>query len=985
MAFPAPRGSLRRTGFHQDPAAFASSPRKGALCPHRSRPRQFLDAPVGTSPRSWSCRCSSDRPANGSASASASGSSAGPQAPPGRLSLVRNRSTDLCVCAVSATAHLRRQTAASTGVDADIRRSFPFLDREHPLVRLQLFADLTERIGLVGLDRQQLGTPASCDAQTPFPLPACRLAGKYSVVGDRAHRLNGAEDRGLVDQRPAVLAQSLRRQAMLPQADRRAPQIAVAQVVISAIGAKQIDSAEVPRVIADNHRLGMADPGSEHVCPIGDRVQRHAVAPNPAARDRQEVDQEAARIGHRFWLAATERRTVAGNPTFPGGQRRRGDATVQVAVIDARDCMAEPAFDFIKCHRCRLVRIQIPLRAHVGERGPRQQMNFAHHSADQPLDMAAIMRRPHRAVVDGDAILVATAFQCFGAELLGVVQMQPLRDAARWPQRIDAAFGQPALLGERRMTQAQRDGGRRRRLQRQMEADNTTRADINCQRQPRALNRRPGHAVDHDHIDQRVINLDQRQRPVGLKRTDRRQVAIASRLAAFPFCNDLAGRAHLQPRRDRFAAWNDQTCCHATPPNFIDKVHKPWPLARQIYGVNQLANQRVDLLIEQRYASLRPATARQQAGEPRIGEIAPQQRIGMGRSTAEFGCGRQYVASRAGRILRQSADHRQIAAGFVPRRYIDRRYLRCAHGTVTRVSVVIGIVRSTTSAPRAISRQTTARPASRDAGSTSTNWPKLVAWPRANVIASSANTTSTGAFLSGSNRFAASSSGPRIARSVAILNLASLLLAQSRAAAKAGRSRLHPAHKSARYLTSTMSVRPSLQTTRKSGVYRRCRPSCSKWIVTGCAVNTAPASAKLLSVTKSRSSALSCSVNPVARDWNPVTCERRLNGMRRKSPSIWKTTQYAILAHFEVSSQTWSHIHGCKSLSGLMSDRPPIHETSPADKSCRCARFRELVRGFTKRFQDSRTGFTNTELQYATKAHFYGLLGQAVPDTRTSI
>src|SRR5216684_3569531 len=924
MAFPAPRGSLRRTGFHQDPAAFASSPRERALCPHHSRPQQFLDAPVGTSPRSWSCRCSSDRPANGSASASASGSSAGPQAPPGRLSLVRSRSTDLCGCAVSATAHLRRQTAASTGVDADIRRSFPFLDREHPLVRLELFADLTERIGLVRFDWQQIGTPGSCDAQTPFPLPACRLAGKHSVVGNRAHRLNGAEDRGLVDQRSAVLAQSLRRQAMLPQADRRTPQIAVAQVVISAIGAKQIDSAEVPRVIADNHRLGMADPGSEHVCPIGDRVQRHAVAPNPAARDRQEVDQEAARIGHRFWLAATERRTVAGNPTFPRGDRRRGDATVQVAVIDARDCMAEPAFDFIKCHRCRLVRIQIPLRANVGERGPRQQMNFAHHGADQPLDMAAIMRRPHRAVVDGDAILVATALQRFGAELLGVVQMQPLRDAARWPQRIDAALGQPALLGERRMTQAQRDGRRRRRLQRQMEADNTTRADINRQRQPRAL--------------------DQRQRPVGLKRTDRRQVTIASRLAAFPFCNDLAGRAHLQPRRDRFAAWNDQTSCHATSPNFIDKVHKPWPLARQIYGVNQLANQRVDLLIEQRYASLRPATARQQAGEPRIGEVTPQQRIGMGRSTAEFGCGRQHVASRARRILRQSADHRQIAAGFVPRRYINRRYLRCAHGTVTRVSVVIGIERSMTSAPRAINRQTTARPASRDAGSTSTKCPKLVAWPRTTAIARSANTTSIGAFLSGSNRFAASRRGPRMPRSVAILNRAPLLFAQFRMAANAGRNRLHPARRSARYLTSTMSVWPSLQTTRKSGVYRRCCPSCSKRIVTGWAVNTAPASVKLLSVTKSRSSALSCSVNPVARDWNPVTCERRLNGMRRKSPSIWKTTQYAILAHFEVSSQTWSHIYGCKSLSGLMSDCTPIHETSPADTRGASAEFRGPVR-----------------------------------------
>jgi hypothetical protein len=37
-------------------------------------------------------------------------------------------------------------------------------------------------------------------------------------------------------------------------------------------------------------------------------------------------------------------------------------------------------------------------------------------------------------------------------------------------------------------------------------------------------------------------------------------------------------------------------------------------------------------------------------------------------------------------------------------------------------------------------------------------------------------------------------------------------------------------------------------------------------------------------VTKSRSSALSCSAIPEARGWNPITCERLLNGMRRKSP-----------------------------------------------------------------------------------------------------
>src|SRR5882672_1462837 len=59
--------------------------------------------------------------------------------------------------------------------------------------------------------------------------------------------------------------------------------------------------------------------------------------------------------------------------------------------------------------------------------------------------------------------------------------------------------------------------------------------------------------------------------------------------------------------------------------------------------------------------------------------------------------------------------------------------------------------------------------------------------------------------------------------------------------------------------------------------------------------------------------------------------------------------------------------------------------TRAHESCCRGARFREPGRGIANPLQDSRTGFTNTELQYATKAHLYGLFGQAAPDTRTSI
>lgn len=116
--------------------------------------------------------------------------------------------------------------------------------------------------------------------------------------------------------------------------------------------------------------------------------------------------------------------------------------------------------------------------------------------------------------------------------------------------------------------------------------------------------------------------------------------------------------------------------------------------------------------------------------------------------------------------------------------------------------------------------------------------------------------------------------------------------------------------RSVRYLTSMISVLPSLQSTRKSGVYRRDWPSCSNRSVIGCAVTRAFASTKLVSVTKSRSSALSCSVTPVARAWKPITCERRLSGIRRRLPSIRRRLSSRNLAHTANSSQTWNQTYG---------------------------------------------------------------------------
>ena len=64
------------------------------------------------------------------------------------------------------------------------------------------------------------------------------------------------------------------------------------------------------------------------------------------------------------------------------------------------------------------------------------------------------------------------------------------------------------------------------------------------------------------------------------------------------------------------------------------------------------------------------------------------------------------------------------------------------------------------------------------------------------------------------------------------------------------------------------------------GCVRRDWPSASKRMAIGCDLTVAPASANCTSITKSRSSALSCSIASPSRGWKPVTCDRRLSGMR---------------------------------------------------------------------------------------------------------
>src|SRR6185437_9248196 len=99
------------------------------------------------------------------------------------------------------------------------------------------------------------------------------------------------------------------------------------------------------------------------------------------------------------------------------------------AVIDAGNRVSEPTLKLVNRHRRGLLRVQVSLGTHVRECGAGQQMHLTHHRADEPLNMAAVMRGADGSIVDGDPVLLADATQRLGSELLGVVEMQPAQEA----------------------------------------------------------------------------------------------------------------------------------------------------------------------------------------------------------------------------------------------------------------------------------------------------------------------------------------------------------------------------------------------------------------------------------------------------------------------------------------------------------------------------------------------------------------------------
>src|SRR3954470_15792312 len=92
-------------------------------------------------------------------------------------------------------------------------------------------------------------------------------------------------------------------------------------------------------------------------------------------------------------------------------------------VIDAGNLKRQPAFQLSQGESRALFRRVISLFVYAGERGARQYMDGSHHRADQAFDVTAKVGSCSRTMIQLNAILLTTPYQCLGMKFLGVVNV----------------------------------------------------------------------------------------------------------------------------------------------------------------------------------------------------------------------------------------------------------------------------------------------------------------------------------------------------------------------------------------------------------------------------------------------------------------------------------------------------------------------------------------------------------------------------------
>jgi hypothetical protein len=110
------------------------------------------------------------------------------------------------------------------------------------------------------------------ETQPTFVLAARGLAAVDCRFSNRTRTLNRVANGCLINVGATFFPQTLHRRSVLPQADRRAPQVPVGKIVVLPVRCEQVDPAQITRIVADDHLLRLSNPGSQNIGPVLDRM-----------------------------------------------------------------------------------------------------------------------------------------------------------------------------------------------------------------------------------------------------------------------------------------------------------------------------------------------------------------------------------------------------------------------------------------------------------------------------------------------------------------------------------------------------------------------------------------------------------------------------------------------------------------------------------------------------------------------------------------
>ena len=220
-----------------------------------------------------------------------------------------------------------------------------------------------------------------------------------------------------------------------------------------------------------------------------------------------------------------------------------------LAMVDLDDVRGEPLLELRQGQSRVALGIISAALGWVTERRARKGVDPGCEGAQEAFDVAAVMGLAHRPEAQRDAVVLTRLFEHGSMEFFGVITMNGIHDAPHRPRCGDVEPGEPNVLWQNGVSQAEPCRECSRRIEGNIEAGDHSAVHINRDRDPGPPDRTPVDVVDQFEIDRCVIDLDEPQGSIRTRKSALHRAEALSHLLstlaamnrhAFIDCRDAA-------------------------------------------------------------------------------------------------------------------------------------------------------------------------------------------------------------------------------------------------------------------------------------------------------------------------------------------------------------------------------------------------------------------------------------------------------------